>query len=155
MADGGEVVLDWHWTQLSGGPRPTAWDADPDLAFDRPADEERAPIVLILHGISGGSHEVNVRIFAEEVATKGWRAVVYNGRGCTVDRPLATPKVYLYGDTDDLREKSCGSSRADTRMPRFLASGFRLVPISYASSLARQARARRFYAPSRSAMRST
>ncbi|GJJ12386.1 hypothetical protein Clacol_006628 [Clathrus columnatus] len=65
-------------------------------------------IVLMLHGISGGSNEAYVRSVLRHVCAPkyegglGYRGVVMNFRGCG-NVPLTSPQLYSAGYTDDLR----------------------------------------------------
>ena len=96
-----------------------------------PADQssvpDTAPIIVIKHGITGGtrpilkshptrltkhpgSHEPYVRCILD-VATApvsqgglGYRAVVCNFRGCA-GIPITSPRLYSSGATDDLRQE--------------------------------------------------
>ncbi|KAI0695893.1 AB-hydrolase YheT [Cytidiella melzeri] len=88
--DGGTLGLDF-------APSPT----EPHLRED-------TPIVVVLHGLTGGSHESYVRaILAPACAPPdqgglGYRAVVVNFRGCA-GVPLTSPQLYSAGHTDDIR----------------------------------------------------
>ncbi|MES1917137.1 MAG: hypothetical protein MHM6MM_008897, partial [Cercozoa sp. M6MM] len=92
--------------------------------------QEDSPIVLVLHGISGGSHEVNIQWFVKVMARDGFRVCVVNRRGCAPGAPpLRRGKFYLYGDTCDF---ACVVrhvvrkylSRPSGRAPPLLAAGF-------------------------------
>lgn len=90
--DGGEVALDWVQ-------RPKA-----ELSTWRArAGPSAAPAVLIvLHGLTGGSHEAYVHWMVDAAARAGMRVVVMNARGCG-DTQLQTPKTFSAAQTDDLR----------------------------------------------------
>ncbi|KAF8754603.1 alpha/beta hydrolase fold [Rhizoctonia solani] len=66
------------------------------------------PIVVVLHGLSGGSHESYVRSILSQVCASpangglGYRAVVVNFRGCA-GVPLTSPQFYSAGHTEDIR----------------------------------------------------
>lgn len=66
------------------------------------------PIVVVQHGLSGGSHEPYVKALLSracapvEVGGLGYRAVVVNFRGCA-GVPITTPQLYSAGYTDDIR----------------------------------------------------
>lgn len=81
--DGGTVALDWF--QPRG----------PDKI---PSD---APIVLILHGLTGGSGEGYCKWMCSSIAAKGWRSVVLNYRGCA-GLELTSPTLYCASFTDDV-----------------------------------------------------
>lgn len=83
------------------------------LDFTPPASERildaDTPVVVVLHGLSGGSYESYVRavlnpaISPESEGGLGYRGVVVNFRGCA-GVPLTTPYLYSAGHTDDLRQ---------------------------------------------------
>ncbi|KAI0364220.1 AB-hydrolase YheT [Pilatotrama ljubarskyi] len=65
-------------------------------------------VLLVAHGLTGGSHEAYVRALVARVtqskdkAGLGFRAVVLNFRGCN-GTPLVTPRLYHAGSSDDVR----------------------------------------------------
>ncbi|CAE6417695.1 unnamed protein product [Rhizoctonia solani] len=63
-----------------------------------------SPIAVVLHGLTGGSHEHYIRALMTDLtsANAGFRAVVVNGRGCA-GAPVTSPQLYHGGTTDDLR----------------------------------------------------
>ncbi|KDQ54172.1 hypothetical protein JAAARDRAFT_413634 [Jaapia argillacea MUCL 33604] len=83
-----------------------AIDITPPLTV-RPATDGE-PILLVLHGLTGGSHESYVRAAlsvltsSQTPASLPFRAVVLNSRGCN-GSPVTTPKLYHAGTTDDIR----------------------------------------------------
>lgn len=91
MKDGGTVGMDWA-----------------------PADQlsvaVEAPIIVVKHGITGGSHEPYVRCILDTATRSisqgglGYRAVVCNFRGCA-GVPITSPRLYSSGATDDLRQE--------------------------------------------------
>ncbi|TPX58042.1 hypothetical protein SpCBS45565_g08086 [Spizellomyces sp. 'palustris'] len=83
--DGGNVALDWH-------------PALPPSA----SEHVKTPIIVILHGLTGGSHETYVQDVVEEVAQRGYRAVVSNFRGCA-QTELTSEQLYCGAYTGDLR----------------------------------------------------
>ena len=90
LPDGGTLGLDFT-------PRKQDRELPPDT-----------PIVVVLHGLSGGSHESYVRSILSQVCATpaegglGYRAVVVNFRGCA-GVPLSSPQFYSAGHTDDIR----------------------------------------------------
>ncbi|KAJ7650145.1 Alpha/Beta hydrolase protein [Roridomyces roridus] len=68
-----------------------------------------APIIVVNHGLTGGSHEPYVRAILAPACTPvsqgglGYRAVVVNFRGCS-GVPITSPKFYTAAQTDDLRQ---------------------------------------------------
>ncbi|KAJ3291468.1 hypothetical protein HK104_006083 [Borealophlyctis nickersoniae] len=81
--DGGNAALDW-----CPGPSTHPFDA--------------TPTIVILHGLTGGSHETYVQDVVDVVVRcRGYRAVVCNFRGCAKTE-LTTAQLYSAGYTDDL-----------------------------------------------------
>ncbi|KAF9653105.1 AB-hydrolase YheT [Thelephora ganbajun] len=81
------------------------------LDFTPPHDEDvpdHAPIIVVTHGLTGGSHESYVRaILAPAVTPKsegglGFRGIVVNFRGCA-GVPITSPQLYSAGHTEDYR----------------------------------------------------
>ncbi|RDB26320.1 hypothetical protein Hypma_006635 [Hypsizygus marmoreus] len=70
---------------------------------------EDTPIIVVQHGLTGGSHEAYLRAILRPACTSieegglGYRAVVVTFRGCA-GVPLTSPKLYTAGHTDDLRQ---------------------------------------------------
>ncbi|KAF9011214.1 Alpha/Beta hydrolase protein [Cyathus striatus] len=66
------------------------------------------PIVVVAHGLTGGSHEPYLRAAVKPIVTStrngglGYRAVIVTFRGCA-GVPLTSPKLYTSGHTDDFR----------------------------------------------------
>ncbi|OBZ66910.1 hypothetical protein A0H81_13256 [Grifola frondosa] len=83
-----------------------AIDVTPPLA-DQPAHSGER-VLLVAHGLTGGSHESYVRAAltrltaSEKSGGLGFRAVVVNYRGCN-GCPVRTPKLYHAGSSDDIR----------------------------------------------------
>ncbi|KAI0798050.1 AB-hydrolase YheT [Abortiporus biennis] len=88
--DGGTIGLDFT--------PPTAEDTYPP----------DTPVIVVLHGLTGGSHESYVRSILAPACTPvekgglGYRAVVMNFRGCA-GVPMTSPQLYSGGHTDDIR----------------------------------------------------
>ncbi len=84
-------------------PRERLWLEDGDfLDLDwYHADDTRAPLVLIAHGLTGssGSHYVLGLQFA--LAARGWASVGLNWRGCSGE-PNRLPRGYHSGVSEDL-----------------------------------------------------
>lgn len=100
LQDGGCVALDWWKGSNSHLQHPSA----------------STPIVLILHGLTGGSQEGYIKWMARAVAASGWRAVVMNYRGCA-GLPLTSPKCYDAVSTGDIRAAIVHIRRCATRDP--------------------------------------
>ncbi|KAF7338315.1 AB hydrolase-1 domain-containing protein [Mycena venus] len=99
-----------------------------------PADHskvrEDAPIIVVLHGLTGGSYESYVRSILVP-ATKpveegglGYRAVVVNYRGCA-GVPVTSSQFYSAGYTGDIRQALIYISQLYPRAP-LLGIGFSL-----------------------------
>ncbi|KAI8908328.1 Alpha/Beta hydrolase protein [Gorgonomyces haynaldii] len=80
MNDGGVVSLDW---------------AKSGFTNDK--------LVLILHGLTGGSHETYVQDLILELQDMGLNSVVMNFRGCA-DTEVVTPQLYSGHYTGDITE---------------------------------------------------
>jgi predicted alpha/beta-fold hydrolase len=63
--------------------------------------QDRGPIVLILHGLEGSSDSGYARGLLHAVAARGWRGVVLHFRGCSGEPNRLAPS-YNAGHTSDL-----------------------------------------------------
>ena len=69
---------------------------------------DNRPIVICIHGLTGGSHESYVRSILSSITLPppqgglGWRGLVLNYRGCA-NVPITSSQFYHGGYTDDLR----------------------------------------------------
>ncbi|KAG9028609.1 hypothetical protein FRB95_006287 [Tulasnella sp. JGI-2019a] len=92
--------------------------------------DETAPVIVVMHGLTGGSQEPYVRsilataCLPKEQGGLGARAVVVNFRGCA-GVPLTSPQFYNGGNTDDLRTALLYISAVYPRAP-LLGIGFSL-----------------------------
>jgi predicted alpha/beta-fold hydrolase len=80
LADGDFIDLDWH------GPHNPA-----------------APLVLVLHGLTGSSRSHYVLGLQQQLAARDWASVAINWRGCSGE-PNLLPRAYHSGASDDLAE---------------------------------------------------
>lgn len=96
-----------------------------------PADK---PLLVILHGLSGGSHESYVRCTIDEISKskygnegKGFDCVVLNSRGCA-GTPITTPQLFCAVWTDDIRRfiKLLRSEEDPNNRRRIYLAGFSL-----------------------------
>lgn len=92
--------------------KPTERDPDLPHGVSFYTDEElnslgsldNRPMLICLHGLTGGSHEVYLRHVVHAVTTKeGWEACVVNSRGCARSK-LTTDVLYNARTTWDLRQ---------------------------------------------------
>lgn len=80
-------------------------DITPPLRDEAP---DNRPILVCMHGLTGGSHESYIRSVLSvlckpvEDGGKGWRGIVVTSRG-SADSPLKTPKLYHMGAIYDLK----------------------------------------------------
>ncbi|KAG9409474.1 hypothetical protein AC1031_019733 [Aphanomyces cochlioides] len=81
LNDGGIVSLDWA----------------------TPHEKQDRPTVVMLHGLTGGSHDNYVCVAVDKLVRAGWQVVVMNARGCA-QTPVLTPKLFCAAYTDDLRQ---------------------------------------------------
>lgn len=78
LEDGDFIDLDWH------GPHDT-----------------QAPLVLVLHGLTGSSASHYVMGLQGRLGENGWASVAINWRGCSGE-PNLLPRAYHSGASDDL-----------------------------------------------------
>ena len=65
---------------------------------------DRKPMLVTLHGLSGGSHELYLReVLGPMVETKNWEACVVNSRGCAMSK-ITTPVLFNARATWDVRQ---------------------------------------------------
>lgn len=82
------------------------------------------PVLIVLHGLTGGSHESYVRSVLSGVTPiqrkggLGMRGVVLNFRGCA-GSPLLSKKLYHAGSTEDLRSVVLWLSKVMPDSPLF------------------------------------
>ncbi|KAF1952004.1 AB-hydrolase YheT [Byssothecium circinans] len=72
-------------------------------AFHGIGSDDDTPMLISLHGLSGGSHEVYLREVLAPLAAAGWAACVVNARGCALSR-LTTPQLFNARATWDMRQ---------------------------------------------------
>ncbi|WP_436785553.1 hydrolase [Stutzerimonas frequens] len=101
LADGDFIDLDWH------GPH-----------------EATAPLVLVLHGLTGSSSSLYVLGLQQQLAAQGWASVAINWRGCSGE-PNLLPRAYHSGASDDLAEV-IGHLQASRPMAPLHAVGYSL-----------------------------
>ena len=80
LSDGDFLDLDWH------GPHQPA-----------------APLVMVLHGLTGSSSSPYVKGLQQALQHRGWASVAVNWRGCSGE-PNLLPRSYHSGASEDLAE---------------------------------------------------
>jgi predicted alpha/beta-fold hydrolase len=70
--------------------------------FDPPGNAADAPIVMIVHTLAGGTREPCSCNFAVAASRAGFRAFVFNNRGCS-GVPFTSRKFYCATDISDFR----------------------------------------------------
>ncbi|RDW83920.1 putative hydrolase, alpha/beta fold family [Aspergillus mulundensis] len=90
------------YTLPSGLPERTAMFSDDEFAA-LPSDDTK-PMLVVLHGLSGGSHELYLRhVVHPLIADQGWEACVVNSRGCAQTK-ISTGILYNARATWDVRQ---------------------------------------------------
>lgn len=75
-----------------------------DDEFDKIGSLDRRPMLVVLHGLKGGSHEIYVRhVLRPLVGAGGWEACVVNSRGCSQSK-VTTSILYNARATWDIRQ---------------------------------------------------
>lgn len=119
LPDGGTVTADFsipapdsekEFNELAEKHLPEDWPKQhprtrfltPEEIISQGSDDEK-PLVVICHGLGGGSHEPVIRSLVEKLnKVDGFEAVVLNSRGCSRSK-LSTPELFNGLATDDLR----------------------------------------------------
>jgi predicted alpha/beta-fold hydrolase len=101
LADGDFLDLDWH------GPH-----------------QAEAPLVLVLHGLTGSSHSPYVKGLQQALQVRGWASVAVNWRGCSGE-PNLLARSYHSGASEDLAEV-VAHLRAERPMAPLYAVGYSL-----------------------------
>lgn len=75
-----------------------------DESFDSISSDDSKPMLVILHGLSGGSHEIYLRhAIAPLIGEGGWEACVVNSRGCAGSK-ITSGVLYNARATWDVRQ---------------------------------------------------
>ena len=61
------------------------------------------PMLVTLHGLTGGSHEIYLRHVLRPIVDAGWKACVVNARGCAKSK-ITTGVLYNARATWDVRQ---------------------------------------------------
>ena len=117
-ADGEICVLDWSFSPMSPDTYGcgAAAGSSPDLAAtteplsgsssteDTSSTGERAPVIILFHGLTGGSDDSNLHFLTKIFNLKGWHVVIPVRRGCAEENITITgfkALHYAYGDKKD------------------------------------------------------
>ncbi|KLJ12686.1 hypothetical protein EMPG_09483 [Blastomyces silverae] len=82
-------------------PRTSFFTAEEFAAL--PSETDTKPMLVVLHGLSGGSHEIYLRHVIAPLLKAGWAACVLNFRGCAKSR-VTSPILYNARATWDVRQ---------------------------------------------------
>ena len=74
-----------------------------DVEFDEIGSMDTKPMLVVLHGLSGGSHEIYLRHVMRPIVDAGWEACVVNSRGCAKSK-ITTGVLYNARATWDVRQ---------------------------------------------------
>jgi predicted alpha/beta-fold hydrolase len=74
-----------------------------DKEWQNIASNDNKPMLIALHGLTGGSHEVYLRETLAPLTASGWEACVVNGRGCALSK-ITTPQLFNARATWDVRQ---------------------------------------------------
>lgn len=82
---------------------PTRTSFYSEKEWDAVASDDERPMLVCLHGLSGGSHEVYLRQCVAPITALGWESCVVNGRGCALSK-ITTPRLFNARATWDVRQ---------------------------------------------------
>ena len=74
-----------------------------DAEFEEIGSNDNKPMLITLHGLSGGSHEIYLRHVLELLFNEGWEACVVNSRGCAQSK-LTSGILFNARATWDIRQ---------------------------------------------------
>ena len=94
------TVDPYEGTDESLPPRTTYYK---DVEFDEIGSMDTKPMLVTLHGLSGGSHEIYLRQVLRPIVDAGWEACVVNSRGCAKSK-ITTGVLYNARATWDVRQ---------------------------------------------------
>jgi predicted alpha/beta-fold hydrolase len=92
--------------------------------WDSISSTDTQPMLIALHGLTGGSHEVYLRETLAPLTASGWAACVVNGRGCALSQ-ITTPQLFNSRATWDVRQTILTLRELFPNRP-FYAIGFSL-----------------------------
>jgi uncharacterized protein len=96
-----------------------------DTEFDSISSTDSKPMLVVLHGLSGGSHELYLRCVLKPLIDSGnWEACVVNSRGCS-NTTITSSVLYNARATWDIRQTVKWLRRTFPNRPLF-GCGFSL-----------------------------
>ncbi|KAI1910211.1 hypothetical protein LOZ53_003278 [Ophidiomyces ophidiicola] len=101
VVDPYDVAVVSSLEENKGLPPRTTFYTEREFA-DLPSDDKK-PMLVILHGLSGGSHELYLRHVVSPLLEMGWAACVVNFRGCAQSK-VTSSILYNARATWDLRQ---------------------------------------------------
>ncbi|MCJ1256846.1 hypothetical protein MMC24_004671 [Lignoscripta atroalba] len=115
------VVPPYEATDETLPPRTTYYA---DAEFEGIASLDSKPMLVTLHGLSGGSHEIYLRHVLEPLFNAGWQSCVVNSRGCA-QSTITSAVLYNARATWDVRQTVKWLTRTFPNRPLF-AIGYSL-----------------------------
>jgi uncharacterized protein len=101
----GTYAVDFVVTPYEGSdstlPERTTYFADKEFADIASSDTK--PMLVVLHGLSGGSHELYLRHVLAPLIADEWEACVINSRGCAMSK-ITSSVLYNARATWDIRQ---------------------------------------------------
>ena len=94
------VVPPYDRTDNALPPRTTFYN---EHEFNNLGSDDEKPLLIALHGLSGGSHEIYLRAVLQPLIQAGWEACVVNSRGCAMSK-ITTGILYNARATWDVRQ---------------------------------------------------
>ena len=149
--DGGTIALDW-WEEQRPRPRKQRAKASPSPPSSSPSSSSppppppppspalppTAPLLLVLHGLTGGSNEGYVRSLCAHAASRcGFRAAAVVYRGCG-GLALTSPRAYSATFTADVSRAAAQARREFPLASAVVAVGFSLGAIILSKYLGEQ-----------------
>ena len=104
----GSFTVDFvvHHTSVKGEdlPERTTYYSDSELEDLDHGSSDQKPMLITLHGLTGGSHELYLReVLGPMVKEREWEACVVNSRGCAMSK-ITTPVLFNARATWDVRQ---------------------------------------------------
>jgi predicted alpha/beta-fold hydrolase len=98
-----------------------------DEQLDELGSDDHIPTAIVLHGLTGGSHEVYLRhTIAPLIGDGGWQVCVVNSRGCAGSE-ISSGVTYNARATWDIRQVYARESAASNICPNLVTSDRRMA----------------------------